>query len=80
MKREQFILDDSSYKSVTAFINLNVPSNMARPETLVKCKYGSRASYIQPVLSGKRKLGASRETESTQETADKGKVVTQNQI
>ena len=40
MKREQFVLDDPSYKSVTAFINLNVPSNMARPETLVKCKYG----------------------------------------
>ena len=34
-----------------------------------------RADYIQPVLSGKRKLGISRETESTQETADKGKVL-----
>ena len=40
----------------------------------------SRASYIQPVLSGKRKLGASRETESTQETADKGKVLQSDPI
>ena len=39
-----------------------------------------RAGYIQPVLSGKRKLGASRETESTQDTADKGKVLQSDPI
>ena len=40
MKGEHFVLDDPSYKSVTAFINFNVPSTMATPETLVKCKHG----------------------------------------
>ena len=27
-------------KQLTAFINLNMPSNMAMPETLIKRKYG----------------------------------------